>query len=60
MKAKNLALIAIFLAILDVAVPYLILKDIEAFWGNYLYWTILAVTVIILGVVYIKHWGENE
>lgn len=60
MKTKNLALIAIFLAVLDVAVPYLFLKDVGAFWGSYLYWTILAVTVIILGVVYIKHWGENE
>ncbi|MFP4051947.1 MAG: hypothetical protein ACLFVB_09450 [Thermoplasmata archaeon] len=59
MKAKNLALIAILLAVLDVGVPYLVLKDIGEFWGNYLYWTLLAVTVIVLGANYIKHWGES-
>ena len=59
MKAKNLALIAIFLAVLDVVIPYLILKDIASFWGFYLYWTLLAVIVIVLGIYYIKHWGEN-
>lgn len=60
MKAKNLALIALVLAILDVGVPYLFLKDIGEFWGSYLYWTLLAVTVIVLGAIYIKGWGENE
>ena len=60
MKAKNLALIALVLAVLDFAVPYLILKDIGEFWASYLYWTLLAVIVIILGAFYIKHWGDTE
>ena len=60
MKAKNLALIALLLAVLDLGVPYLFLKDIGSFWASYLYWTLLAVTVIILGAIYIKHWGENK
>lgn len=60
MKAKNLALIALVLAVLDFAVPYLFLKDIGEFWASYLYWTLLAVVVIMLGAIYIKHWGDNE
>ncbi len=60
MKAKNLGLVALLLAFLDVGVPYLFLKDIGAFWGSYLYWTLLALTVIVVGAIYIKQWGENE
>jgi len=59
MKARNLALVALLLTVLNFGVPYLFLKDIGEFWASYLYWTILALTVIILGAIYIKHWGEN-
>lgn len=60
MKAKNLALISLILVVLDVGIPYLFLKDIGEFWASYLYWALLAVTVLILGVIYIKDWGGGK
>ncbi len=59
-KGRNLALVGLILGIIDVGVPYFILKNTEKFWANYLFWTVLTLIVLILGLWQINKWGENE
>lgn len=59
-KGRNLALVGLILGIIDVGVPYFILKNTVKFWANYLFWTVLTLIVLVLGLWQINKWGENE
>ncbi len=60
MKLFHLLVIAIAVATLDVLVPYIFLQEVTAYWANYLFWTMLTLTVILGGIYYVRRWGENE
>jgi len=51
----------IVLALVDFFVPFYLLKDIARFTGSYLFWCLLALTVIVLGALYIRRtWGGEK
>lgn len=52
-------LFAILIAILDLAVPYTVLKNVAKFTGPYLYWTVLVLVVIIAGWIYVAKWRTD-
>ncbi len=58
-KGRNLALVGIILGIIDVGVPYFLLKNTVKFWANYLFWTIFTLIILILGIWQINKWGEK-
>lgn len=58
MRTKFIVSVGVVAAILDVCVPYLILKDTTAFWANYVFWTLLTMVVIIFGLIQVRDWGE--
>lgn len=48
------------LALIDFFVPFYLLDDITRFTGSYLFWCLLALTVILAGSLYIKNtWGHK-
>lgn len=57
MNGRELASIGISLGVLDVAIPYLLLKDVSAHWANFLFWSVLTLTVLILGIMKVRGWG---
>lgn len=63
MNVKNRTLwfisVIFMVAIIDFAVPYLFLKDVIAYWANYVFWLVLTITVIIGGALYVRDWGEK-
>lgn len=52
----QLIIIGTILAIVDVGVPYLLLKDVARFWANYLFWSGLTLFVLIVGIWKISRW----
>lgn len=52
-------LFALLVAVLDLAVPYTVLKNVAKFSGPYLYWTALVLIVIVFGSVYISRWRSE-
>lgn len=52
----QLAIIGTILALVDVGVPYLLLKNTIRFWANYLFWTVLTLFVLIIGIRKISRW----
>ncbi len=58
MKNKNLLLLGLTIATIDIAIPYLFLKNTTKYWINYLFWTIFTIIVLTAGIWKIKKWGE--
>lgn len=50
---------ALLVIILDIAVPYTVLKDVSKFSGPYLYWAVLTLVVIVAGWIYISRWKTD-
>lgn len=51
--------VVLIVAIVDIVVPYLFLKDVTKFWANYLFWFLLTGAIIIFGILYVSKWGEE-
>lgn len=52
----QLAILGIILWILDLGVPYLLLKNTSEFWANYLFWVGLTFFVLVFGIRKITRW----
>jgi len=49
------------LALIDFFVPFYLLADLASFFGSFLFWCLLALTVILAGSIYIKNtWGRGR
>lgn len=48
------------LALIDFLVPYFLIGNVASFGASYLFWCLLALTVVLLGSIYIKNtWGSK-
>ncbi|MGM0406068.1 MAG: hypothetical protein ACQEQM_08005 [Thermoplasmatota archaeon] len=59
-ETKDLMIISLVVAIINVTVPYLVLKDYSVYWANFVFWTVLTLLVMFIGYLYIKEWGDSE
>lgn len=60
MKEKYIGVLAVMLAVINFGVPYLVLRDVQSFIGNYLFWTSLSMLVILFGIWNVKKWGDER
>ncbi len=60
MRGRTLVVLAVGLALLDILVPYLLLRDIGSFAGSFLFWCLLTLAVIVLGAVAVRGWGGRS
>lgn len=58
MEEKYIGILAVLLAVVNLAVPYLVLKDTASFMGSYLFWSGLTFLVILFGIWKVRKWGE--
>ncbi|MFW6141880.1 MAG: hypothetical protein ACOC53_04905 [Candidatus Saliniplasma sp.] len=59
-NTRNLVVISLFVAVINLTVPYLFLADHSQYWINYLFWAVLTLFVMFIGFLYVKDWGEPE
>jgi NADH:ubiquinone oxidoreductase subunit 3 (subunit A) len=59
MTGKTFLLLALLLVILDVAIPYLFLRDIASFGGSFLFWTVLPAIGILAAAFYTRPWSNK-
>jgi uncharacterized membrane-anchored protein len=59
MKGKMFLALGAFLVLVDVAVPYLFLRDTASFMGSFFLWTLLPVLGIIAAAVYTRPWSNR-
>ncbi len=52
----QLAILGTIFWVVNLGVPYLILKNTSRFWANYLFWTILTFFVLFVGLRKISRW----
>jgi hypothetical protein len=52
-------LIAIVLAAVDLAVPYLFLGASGSFAASFLFWCALTLVVIVAAAFYTRHWSKE-
>lgn len=58
LRRRNIFLVFTLLAFLDFFVPFYLLGNIPSFLASYAFWSILTLTVIIVGAFYINRtWG---
>ncbi|MEF8834632.1 MAG: hypothetical protein V5A76_00590 [Candidatus Thermoplasmatota archaeon] len=60
MKEKYIGILAVLLAVVNLGVPYLVLKDTASFMGSYLFWTGLTFLVIFFGIWNVRKWGDQR
>lgn len=58
--SRRVALIGLIIGIVDVGVPYLLLKDIESFFGCFFFWSFLTLLVLIVGAWKVSNWGKKQ
>jgi len=46
------------LAAVDLAIPYLLLRD-NTSWASYTFWILLTVVVISAALLYVRGWGKT-
>lgn len=51
--------VGVFLVLVDVAIPYLFLRDTATFSGSFLLWTVLPALGIAAAAVYTRPWRER-
>jgi len=56
---KQIGLLAVLLTVVILSFPYLLLRNMTAYWANYLFWTILTLLVMIWGYLRLKEWGAS-
>lgn len=52
-------LIGIFV-FLAFVVPYTLLRNVDKWYGSFLFWTVLTIVVIGVNFILIKDWGKEE
>ncbi len=60
MRGRLLFWLAIGLALIDVLVPFLLLRRIGAFTGSFLFWCLLTMGVILFGTLSVRGWGGRS
>lgn len=60
MKTRTLWIIAVFMAVISVVVPYTILGHIPRFRASYLFWTALTILIILIGYLHVRDWGRGR
>jgi len=58
-REKIWLLFALFYSVINIAVPFLVLKDIESFGGAFLFWNLLTGAVLLAGVWMTSGWDET-
>ena len=51
--------LALLLVLLDVAIPYLFLRDVASFGGSFLFWTVLPAIGIVAAAFYTRPWSNK-
>jgi len=59
MKGSSFFFLAVFLAAVDILVPYLWLADRASFAASYLFWCLFTLAVIVGAGIYTRHWGKR-
>ena len=59
MRGRTFLLIAVVLAVIDLAVPYLFLGASGSFAASFLFWCALTLAVIVAATVYTRHWSKE-
>ena len=57
MKGRYWALLGLALGIAVVSGPYIFLRDVASYWVNYLYWLLITIAVLIVGLYKVNKWG---
>lgn len=61
MSGLTFLTVFLLLAFIDFFVPFYLLGDVARFTGSYLFWCLLALTVIVAGSLYITNtWGKER
>jgi hypothetical protein len=56
----SFCVVAVFIALVDFFIPFYILKNVSNFFGNYLFWSLLTLGVIVTGLFYVhRTWGSK-
>ncbi|MEW9110107.1 MAG: hypothetical protein AB2374_12220 [Cytobacillus gottheilii] len=60
MKSRELkwALAVLAIVLLGYLLPFTVLTNVEAWYGSFLLWTVLAVIIIMINYILSKNWGE--
>ncbi|WP_142850207.1 hypothetical protein [Telmatospirillum sp. J64-1] len=48
------------LIILSYLVPYTLLRDVQAWWGAFLFWSVIGLLVIFANHHLTRHWEDGE
>lgn len=59
MSGKLFLALALLLILLDVAIPYLFLRDVASFGGSFLFWTVLPGIGIVAAAFYTRPWSDK-
>ncbi|MDO9508375.1 MAG: hypothetical protein Q7I97_03385 [Thermovirgaceae bacterium] len=58
-REKIWMLFALFYSVINIAVPFLFLKDTGSFGGAFLFWNLLTGAVLLAGVWITSGWNET-
>jgi hypothetical protein len=59
MKGPAFFFLALFLAAVDILVPYFWLAERPSFAASYLYWCALTLAVIVWAAIHTRKWGNR-
>ncbi|MFD1415277.1 hypothetical protein [Oceanobacillus jeddahense] len=60
MKEKNAALLIGIIVLLAFIIPFTVLKDVEKWYGSFLFWLILTLIVIVCNAILTKDWSNEK
>ncbi|HLU21300.1 hypothetical protein [Lederbergia graminis] len=52
------ALLILVVILLGYILPYTVLTNVEAWYGSFLIWTLLAIIIIFINYLFTRNWGE--
>ncbi len=59
-KIVKAVILGLLIAFSTTGIPYLFLRDLQTFYGSYLYWIILTIIVIAIVSWRVSKWGETK
>jgi len=59
MRGFTCLALLVAVTLIDLSVPYFLIGDIASLWASYLFWTLLALLVIIFAIAYTRLWGRQ-
>lgn len=60
MKEKSSAIIIGVIVLAAFIIPFTLLKEVEKWYGSFLFWLILTLIVIVCNTMLIKDWSNEE